>query len=91
MRRPAMPWAPHSRAERITAPRLWGSSMPSLSTRKGGSPFSLATFSRSSTVTYSISLAKAATPWWLSVPVIRRSLLGCTRLTVAPASLAMAV
>ena len=40
----------------------YGSSMPSLSTRKGGSPFSLATFSRSSTVTYSISLAKAATP-----------------------------
>ena len=40
---------------------------------------------------YSISLANAATPWWLSVPVIRRSLLGWTRLTVAPASLAMAV
>ena len=51
----------------------------------------LAAAIRSSTVTYSISLAKAATPWWLSVPVIRRSLLGCTRLTVAPASLAMAV
>ena len=57
-----MPWAPHSNALRMTAPRLWGSSMPSLSTRKGGSPLALAADSRSSTVTYSISLAKAATP-----------------------------
>ena len=32
--------------------------LPSLSTRKGGSPFSLAAASRSSTVAYSISLAK---------------------------------
>ena len=57
-----MPWAPHSSAERITAPRLCGSSMPSLSTRKGGSPFALAAASRSSTEAYSISLANAATP-----------------------------
>ena len=47
---------------RITAPRLCGSSMPSLSTRKGASPLSLAAAIRSSTVTYSISLANAATP-----------------------------
>ena len=43
------PWAPHSRAERITAPRLWGSSMPSLMTRNGASPLARAADSRSST------------------------------------------
>ena len=47
------PWAPARLAVRMMAPRLWGSSMPSNSMRKGGSPFSSAAFSISSTSAYS--------------------------------------
>ena len=36
------PWAPSATAERAMAPRWWGSSTPSRTTSKGGSPATLA-------------------------------------------------
>ena len=78
------PWAPAHSAVRITAPRLWGSDSSSHTTRRGGSPFSRAALSRSSTSAYSRTAAMAITPWWLLVRLMPSSFRRSASVTTTP-------